>query len=169
MGLTNEQRIQFEGVQQVLELERADLQQVIAEAQKKLVGVCQSLSTISSYLNTDTPLISSSKPAPANQRYANMSVHWAILDLLLESQRPMTTAEIADALLARGVRTRAVNFANNVSAVLGTTLRDTHKEVEQLPDNKWALTERGKSKIEYIRTHPKFRAAISGVRSFARY
>jgi hypothetical protein len=171
MALTNEQRMHFEGVQQVLEIERAELQQQIADAQKKLVGVCQGLSTISAYLITDSPLSSSLKstPAIASHRYASMSVHWAILDLLLDSQQPMTTAEIADALLARGVKTRAAHFANNVSAVLGTTLRDTQKEVEQLPDNKWALTERGKSKIEYIRTTPKFRAAVSGVRSFARF
>ena len=171
MALNNEQRTYFEGVAQFLEIERRDLQQSIAESQKKLVSVCQSLATISSYLNTDTSLSSSSKsvPASASLRYASMSVHWAILDLLLDSQQPMTTAEIADALLSRGVQTKAANFVNNVSAVLSSTLRDAHKEVEQTSDSKWALTERGRSKIEYIRTTPKFRAAISGVRSFTRF
>jgi mRNA-degrading endonuclease toxin of MazEF toxin-antitoxin module len=77
----------------------------------------------------------------------------------------MTTAEIAESLLAAGVQTKAANFANNVSAVLSTTMREQpHGEV-QLSDGKWQLTEKGKAAIDYIRTTPKFRGAVRGIRA----
>jgi len=97
-----------------------------------------------------------------------MSVRWAVLDLLAESE-PKTTAEIAEALIAAGVQTKAANFVNNVSAVLSTTMKEAHSEVQQLADGKWQLTENGRSAIEHIRTTPKFRGAMRGTRPFTRY
>ena len=97
-----------------------------------------------------------------------MSVRWAILDLLAESEAK-TTAEIAEALIAAGVQTRAANFANNVSAVLSSTMKEGHDEVQQLPDGKWQLTENGRSAIEHIRTTPRFQGAMRGTRTFAKY
>lgn len=73
----------------------------------------------------------------------------------------MNTSEIAEALKAAGVQTRATNFANNVSAVLSTTMKEKHSEVEQLPDGRWQLTETGVNAIEYIRTTPRFRRALA--------
>jgi hypothetical protein len=79
------------------------------------------------------------------------------------------TAEIAEALIAAGIQTKATNFANNVSAVLSATMKEQHAEVRQLPDGKWELTESGKSAIEHIRTTAKWRAATRGGGSNARF
>lgn len=77
-----------------------------------------------------------------------------------DSEKPMSTAEIAERLKAGGVQTKAANFANNVSAVLSTTMKEQHKEVQQLPDGTWELTDNGESAIEHIRTTPKFRREV---------
>ena len=103
-------------------------------------------------------LYGSSAPAftrVASQKYASISVRWAILDLLSESS-PLSTADIADILKREGVATRAANFTNNVSAVLATTMKGA-EEVQQTSDGKWELTEKGKNAIYHIRTSPKFR------------
>jgi len=87
-------------------------------------------------------------------------VRWAILDLLADSEA-MTTAQIAETIKAGGVPTRASNFVNNVSAVLTTTMKEKHKEVQQLPDGRWELTDNGRNAIAHIRTNPKFRRGLS--------
>jgi len=74
----------------------------------------------------------------------------------------MTTAEIAESLKAGGIETRATDFANNVSAVLSTSMKGNHGEVKQLSDGKWELTESGKSAIDHIRNLAKFRSATRG-------
>jgi hypothetical protein len=71
----------------------------------------------------------------------------------------MATAPLADALKAAGVQSKAAIFANNVSAVLSTTMKEAN-EVQQLPDGRWELTETGIGKIEHIRATPKFRRGI---------
>ena len=92
----------------------------------------------------------------ASQKYALISVRWAILDLLSTSG-PLNTADIADVLKREGVTTRAANFLNNISAVLSTTMKNGAQEVEQTSDGKWELTEKGKAAFGHIRTSPKFR------------
>lgn len=164
MPLTSDLKPHYEAVLHDLQAEHQQVQQQVGSLQARLKELHNSISTLAKRLNPDAPP-SSYSPAPSrppNQKYANMSVRWAILDLLADSQKAMTTAEIADALLAAGVQTRAANFANNVSAVLSTTMREDHNEVQQLPDGKWELTEKGKEAIEYIRTTPKFLGAVRG-------
>jgi len=92
----------------------------------------------------------------ASQKYSLISVRWAILDLLTTSG-PLSTSDIADVLKREGVTTKAANFLNNISAVLSTTMKIGAQEVEQAPDGKWNLTEKGKSAFSHIRTSPKFR------------
>jgi hypothetical protein len=91
-------------------------------------------------------------------KYANISLRWAILDVLYESA-PMSTAELAEALKEAGVQTRAANFANNVSAILSVNVKEK-SEVQQLPSGKWQLTDKGRSAIEHIRTTPRFRQRV---------
>jgi hypothetical protein len=93
---------------------------------------------------------------PTSQKYALISVRWAILDLLTTSA-PLTTADIADILKREGVTTKAANFLNNISAVLSTTMKIGAQEVQQTSDGKWELTEKGKNAAYHIRTSPKFR------------
>jgi hypothetical protein len=96
-----------------------------------------------------------------SQKYALISVRWAILDLLAGSG-PLSTADIADILKRQGVTTKAANFLNNVSAVLSTTMKIGAQEVQQNPDGKWELTEKGKNAMSHIRTSPKFKRDCPG-------
>jgi multidrug resistance efflux pump len=158
MSLTSDLKTHYEAVLEHLEAERQQAQQQMAALQTRLKELHNSISTLARTLNPDAPPTSRSSASlrPAHLKYANISVRWAILDLLHDSNA-MTTSEIAEALKAAGVQTRATNFANNVSAVLSTTMREKHSEVQQLPDGQWELTESGVRAIEHIRNTPKFR------------
>lgn len=160
MPLSNELKASYEAVLRDLEAERQQVHAQIAPLQARLKELHGNIISLSKRINPDavapprliTPLRSQ------NLKYASISVRWAILDLLKNSQ-PMSTSEIAEALKQAGVQSRAANFANNVSAVLTTTMSG-HTEVEQLPDGKWQLTENGENAIEHIRTTPKFRRGV---------
>jgi hypothetical protein len=171
MPLTPELRASYEDVLRDQESERDEIQQQISAGQARLKELHNSISTLLKRINPDTapiPQSNSVTPSrPPNRKYTFMSVRWAILDLLIDS-KPMATAEIAEALLAAGIQTKAANFANNVSAVLSTTMKEQpHVEVNQLQDGKWELTESGKRAIEHIRTTTKFRSALRGGRSYS--
>ena len=172
MPLTTELKSSYEAVLHDLEVERNEAQEQITSLQARLKELHNSISTLTRRLSPDVSVSPSSHSlTPSrlpNRRYASMSVRWAILDLLAESE-PKTTAEIAEVLIAAGVQTKAANFANNVSAVLSTTMKEQHKEVQQLPDGKWQLTENGRSAIEHIRTTPRFQFAMRGTRTYARF
>ncbi|HZR65390.1 MAG TPA: hypothetical protein VFA85_09600 [Terriglobales bacterium] len=153
MPLTDELKTSYELVLRDLETERQQVQDQLGSLQNRLKELHNSISTLSKRINPDAPPSQTFTPShPPNQKYANMSVRWAILHLLNDS-KPRTTAEIAEALLAGGIETKAANFANNVSAVLTTTMKEApHNEVQQLQDGKWELTENGESAIEHIST-----------------
>src|ERR1019366_10259401 len=132
MPLNSDLKSSYQAVLHDLESERQQVQQQIAPLQARLKELHASIVTLAKRINPDASS-QFTAPRPAPLTYANMSVRWAILDLLMDSQTAMATAEIADALLAAGVPTRAANFANNVSAVLSTTMKEKHNEVQQLP------------------------------------
>lgn len=162
MPLTNELKASYDAVLRDLQSEHSDIQQQIVPLQARLKEIHNSIATLAKRINPDAPSnLITSLPRPAQLKYANMSVRWAILDLLNDSQKAMTTPEIADALKAAGIPTQAANFANNVSAVLSTTMKERHHEVDQLPTGAWQLTERGRDAIAHIRTTPKFKRAFS--------
>jgi pyridoxal/pyridoxine/pyridoxamine kinase len=94
-----------------------------------------------------------------SNRYATISVRWAILDLLSGSGA-LTSADIADILKREGVTTKAANFQNNISAVLSTTMKTGAQEVQQTLDGKWELTEKGKNAAFHIRSSTKFRRSV---------
>lgn len=154
MQLIGDSKAHLEATLQVLESKRNEEQREVAVRQARIKELNTSIATISRILNPDAPL-RSSPPRPANLKYANISVRWAILDLLHDS-KAKTTSELADALTAAGVESKAANFANNVSAVLSTTMTK-HDEVQQLPDGRWELTSNGIQAIEHIRGTSKFR------------
>jgi hypothetical protein len=169
MPLPADLKSSYDAVLNDLKAERDENVRLISTYQARLKELNASISTLSKRANADNASPSSLVPSrPANQKYASMSVRWAILDRLADSEKN-TTAEIAEALLAGGIQTRAANFANNVSAVLTTTMKEEHKEVEQQPDGKWRLTDKGKEAIEYIRTTGRFQLALrGGNRGFAK-
>jgi hypothetical protein len=152
MALSSDLKSNYDAVLVDLEGQCTQIHQQLVPLQTRLKELHHAIATLKS-INPDAhPSVISARPI--NQKYANISVRWAILDLLADSE-PMSSSEIADALMASGVQTKAVNFANNVSAVLTTSMKG-HQEVEQLPDGKWRLTPNGISAIEHIRTMPKF-------------
>ena len=82
-------------------------------------------------------------------KYAGMSVRWAILNLLAEdATAPMTTGDIAEALLKAGIQTGGKSFSANVSAVL-SGMNHNRKEVVA-KTNGWVITEIGKSAWTHI-------------------
>jgi len=157
MLLTDEVKAHIQGAIEHLESERQQAQHQVTAAQLHIKELNSSITTLQKSLNHEaSPFRSFHAPLrPPHLKYANISVRWAILDLLHDS-KAMTTPEIADALKAAGIESKAANFANNVSAVLSTTMTK-HNEVQQLPGGRWELTENGIKAIEYIRTTPKFR------------
>jgi hypothetical protein len=82
-------------------------------------------------------------------KYAGMSVRWAILNLLAEdATAPMSTGDIADALLRGGIQTSGKSFSGNVSAVLSGMNHDRKEVVAK--DDGWIITEVGKSMWTHI-------------------
>jgi len=159
--LTQEQRASLEIARQILESQRQQTQEQISRLNSDIREFNTSIDRITKTLEPDPTSAPPTSTRPTSDKYAFMSVRWAILDLL-SSSKPMNTAEIADALSASGVRTKAANFANNVSAVLSTNMKEQHDEVRQLPGGLWELTENGKRAIEHIRVTSKFRASTRG-------
>lgn len=158
-SIEGSRKAQFEGVVEHLEHEREEIHREVAGLQRKLRDLDNAIATLRqridpAYKPSVTPVESR---YPADQRYAFISVHWAILHLLSEAKAPMTTAEIAEALTAAGVKTRAANFANNCSAVLTANMRIRGDEEVESIDGAWRLTEKGRNKIAHIVTSPKFR------------
>ncbi len=167
MAISPELKIQYEAVLKALEVDREDARREIATLQKKLREHDSAIITIRQKIDPSTtrPVVVQSFPndhARQDQRYqpqykyALISVRWAILHLLSEASRPMSTADIAEALKSAGVQTKAANFSNNVSAMLSTTMREKdHEEVEAV-DGKWRLTAVGRNKIAHIVTTAEF-------------
>ena len=82
-------------------------------------------------------------------KYAGMSVRWAILNLLAEdATAPMTTGDIADALLKGGIVTGGKSFSGNVSAVLSGMNHDRGEVVAG--ESGWVITPNGKSAWTHI-------------------
>lgn len=150
-------RVGYEIVLKDLESERAIVHQEVADLQRKLKELDFNIASLSRRLNATGGAIAPHQQSifPPDQKYAFISVRWAILDLLNDSG-PMATADIAETLKASGVRTKATNFSNNVSAVLSTSMRPKDQEEVEVVDGKWKLTERGRNAIYHIRMTPKF-------------
>jgi hypothetical protein len=154
--VVNEAKEAFEATIRFLEAERVDIMRQLGPLQVRLREVQSTQTVLLKRIVPDAPSQLKAPLRPTSQKYARISVRWAILDLLNESDG-MSTSEITEALTAGGIQTRALNFANNVSAVLSTTMQKGHNEVESLPDGRWKLTANGVSAIAHIRMTDKFR------------
>jgi hypothetical protein len=144
----------YEAAFRCLEAERLEIMRDLKPLNARLKEVLGTQASLLKRINPDSssPIQNPSRP---NQKYARISVRWAILDLLNQSPDGMSTAEIAEALVAGGVQSEAANFANNVSAVLTTTMK-AKQEVVSLLDGKWRLSPNGESAIAHIQTTDKF-------------
>jgi hypothetical protein len=123
----------------------------LVEHQRRLLELDNLIAGIMRIVNPTNPAV-----VVASKKYANISVRWAILDLLSAAGAPKTTADIAEALKEAGVVTKAANFTNNISAVLSSTMKGKG-EVAQNSDGLWELTERGSNAISHIQASAEFR------------
>ena len=162
MILTEELRSQYQAVLKDLITRRSGHQKEANEHQRAIRELDPTIAGISKLLEGGVPLQGTlpltAAPAPIpirptvasqGRRYATVSTRWAILDLLDRSD-PMSPSDIADALLAEGIHTKAEKFANNVSAVL-SDMKSPRGEVDS-NGTKWEITERGRNAISHIRT-----------------
>lgn len=99
-----------------------------------------------------------SLPIVPNGKYAGMSTRWAVLNLLSEdASSPLTTGQIAEALVTGGMISGAKSFAGNVSAVLSGMNHDK-QEVTSGP-NGWEITDKGKNAWIHIKASREWKAA----------
>lgn len=163
MPITPELKSSYEAVLKDLESERATVHEEVASLQRKLRELDQGIASL--YRRLGVPAVTAARAAtqsrfPSDKKYADISVHWALLHFLLcEAKTPMTTSEIADGLKAGGVQTRAANFTNNVSAVLSSNMRPKGEEEVEMIDGRWRLTETGRNKATHVIMSEKFRRA----------
>jgi hypothetical protein len=89
-------------------------------------------------------------------KYSNMSVRWAILNLLAEDAvGPMPTGKIAEALNAGGLNSKTgKNFSSNVSAIL-SVMSNTRGEVEST-ETGFRLTPNGRAAWEAVKHTPQY-------------
>ena len=88
-------------------------------------------------------------------KYSNMSVRWAILNLLAEdAAAPMPTSEVAEALQEGGISSRGKNFSSNVSAVLSQMTRERN-ETEQVGGG-YRISEHGREVWEGIKNTEQY-------------
>jgi hypothetical protein len=137
-----------------LQMRRKNTYAQVSELQRQLRELDNLIAGISRIIS---PTNSVAATSPDVRKYANISVRWAILDLLSTAAAPMATADIAEALRNEGVVTKATNFTNNISAVVSSTMKGVKGEVAQTSDGKWELTDRGRNSIVHIRTSTEFR------------
>lgn len=154
MALIPDRKPSYDIVLSDLEDQCNQIHQQIVPLQARLKELHNAITTLKSINPDAAPSRPATSVRPPAQKYSSISVRWAILDLLRDSE-PLGNSEIADALIAAGVQTKAANFGNNVSSVLTSTMKN-HQEVSQSEDGKWSLTPNGISAIEHIRTTPKF-------------
>lgn len=83
---------------------------VVAQEQAKLLQIEEALQTL-----VNTIVVNN---VPVRQDFKHMGILEATSRLMEETQRPMTTREIADAIRARGVVSRSKSFIPTVYATL---------------------------------------------------
>jgi hypothetical protein len=102
--------------------------------------------------------LGAAEPPPADPaRFENISVRWAILSLMTDytpDAELRTPTEMAEALIAGGVRTGGANFAANVAAVVSTM--KARNELESPGDGKYGLTPHGKDVWQTIKLSSRY-------------
>jgi hypothetical protein len=96
---------------------------------------------------------------PPHLRFAGISVRWALLSLMAEDPSAasgLRTTEMADALLAGGVRSSGQNFAANVSAVVSDMTRKK-KELEAVEDGKYVISAHGREVWDGVKRNRYYR------------
>lgn len=93
------------------------------------------------------PAAQRSTPSRDPRKYRHLSVRWAILFMLCESEDPQSIPTIAEELKDGGIETRARDFPSNVAAVLSQM--KSKSEVESA-EGLWTITPVGRSAWAHI-------------------
>lgn len=91
--------------------------------------------------------------------FAGISVRWAILSLMGDhtpASDALGTAEMADALIAGGVRSGGQNFAANVSAVVSDMVNN-RQELESAGEGKYRINQHGREVWQGIKASRQYR------------
>ncbi|MBI2687438.1 MAG: hypothetical protein HYX27_14085 [Acidobacteria bacterium] len=162
MKINDQLKPQYTAVISDLEVERDAIHKELGALQKRIRELDNTLVTLRHRVDPGyappskiVELRHRDPSFPENEKYTRIGVRWAILHLLGE-RGPLATADIADALVQRGVRTKAANFTNNVSAMLTATMRTKGSEEVESVASKWQLTENGRNKLAKIVASPDF-------------
>jgi hypothetical protein len=154
---------QYQGVLKDLEARRASYVSSINELDVMIAGISRQIQArtgIAPTLASQAP-VSTASPNES-QRFAHMSVRWAILKLLAAAERPVTTGEIAKALEAGGVESKGQRFSSIVSAVL-SDMKSKKEEVESVEDGCYRLTSQGREAWEHIEQSARYRYREQGL------
>ena len=94
--------------------------------------------------------------SPTSALYAGISVRWALLSMMGDhTSVPLTTSEMAERLIAGGVRSGGERFSANVSAVVSDM--KTRQELEVAEDGKYRISARGREVWEGIKQKPQYK------------
>lgn len=163
--LTDDLKAHYQAVLRDLATRRSEHQRSLGEHQRAIRELDPVIANISKLVQVESssaappptqmtlstaPLPTFRSPGAIGRRYATVSTRWAILDVLDRATSPKSASDIAEALLAEGIPTKAANFANNVSAVL-SDMKAPREEADS-KDGKWEITERGRGAITHIRS-----------------
>jgi len=163
----------------VLAAEETEAKQLESEKQRieaKLevvhASIARILAKLSAYEEAIAPktinLFAAPLVVPERLKYAGMSVRWGILNLMADSGvDQLGTTNIADALIAGGVRSNGQNFNANVSAVVSEMHRKKNELEPGDADGTYRITQHGREVWESIKHTPQYRfgrlAVASGV------
>lgn len=147
---------QYDAVLKDLETERTEVHKEVASLQRKLKELDYTIATLSRRLGIIPTFPAMGHNGDVLQsaivdsnKYARTSIRWAILlELNKPTGAPMSAQEIADALQAGGIPTRATNFVNTVSVTLSNMKKD--KNEVDVTEGKWQITDNGRSAADHI-------------------
>jgi hypothetical protein len=149
----------YQAVLRDLELRRSRCQNELAELDQTIGGIKKLLSSTASLFMATPATTAASQDRivlPAAQKYAGMSVRWAILNLLAEdAPEPMRSSEIAIKLVEGGIISRGSDFAANVSAVISDMV-NKRNEVERNDESAYSLSDNGRLAWAAIKHSPKY-------------
>ena len=114
-----------DAAREALEQAREAQAAVVAQEQAKLLQIEEALQTL-----VNTIVVNN---VPVRQDFKHMGILEATARLMEETQRPMTTREIADGIRARGVVSRSKSFIPTVYATL------TNSPMFDRVGGQWAL------------------------------
>jgi hypothetical protein len=158
---------QYDAVLKDLGAERVELHREVSDLQRKLKELDFTIASLSRRLGI-IPVFPVLNPQDnllqagiaEVQKYSSVSIMWAILlELNKPNGAPMSAQEIADALQAGGIKTKAASFVNTVSTTL-SNMKKTTGDVDVI-EAKWFVTEKGRSHADHIAGKLRRRATRS--------